>query len=871
MPSTSKKLFRWLIIAFAYLIMAKLGQSIAFEQTNTYPVWPPTGLAIAALFYFGLSTWPAVFMGAFIVNITAGIPLVAAITIGIGNTLEAIIACWLLTRYVGNSLFNSVVNVTKFSITIFFATMVSASIGASILFFSDSTYLAFYPLAWSSWWLSDLVSGLIITPFLLIWIKVNKDVLKTFFKIDGLLWLITAASILVVFSDLFVIGTEHYPFAFIYLPITLWAGYRFGHFGATLYLIIISVFAIHGTSNGFGPFIRVSEVETVLLLQSFIVVMMLATLIITASIEEKKLANKQLAKSQQTLKQLVAQQSGDLQTAADELKLAEIVFKESIVPIIIADTDALILRVNPAFTRVTGYTHEEVVGKNPRLLQSGKHDEVFYKSLWKSITDNGCWQGEVWDRRKNGEVYPSWLTMAAVRDEQFKIAQYICIFDDISAKKVDEDRIFKLAHFDLVSGLHNRASFHEQLELAINYAERQKHNLSLLYLDLDNFKLINDASGHLIGDLLLKHVAQRLKHIVRDEDSIARIGGDEFVVLVMGTNNSKNVAGIADKILKEIAKPILLGNTEVVVTSSIGISTYPADGTDADSLLRNADVAMYRAKDSGRNIYQFFTAEMNDQAEDRLLLENDMRKGIHANEFILHYQPQVDLASDKIVGCEALVRWDHPTRGRLPPNLFIPIAEECGLIKELGLWVMEEACSQQVKWSKQGLPKLKMAINISSRQFLSQDLTHQIEDVIKLTGIEPCYLELELTEGSIMENVEENIQVLQHLNSMGVLLSIDDFGTGYSSMAYLKRFPINKLKIDQSFVTDLATDTDDAAIVQAINVLGHSLHLTVIAEGVETKEQLDFLNLIGCDEIQGYYFSKPVSAEAFEKILSLQA
>ena len=850
--------------------MAKLGLALAFEQANTSPVWPPTGLAIAALFYLGLSSWPAIFIGAFIVNLTTSISPLASFIIGIGNTLEALVACWLLTRYVGKSPFNSVVNVAKFSIIIFFATMISATVGVSALFLSGAINLSIYSLLWFTWWLGDLVGGLIIAPFLLIWVKITSTQLKAFFRVDGLLVLITAASILIVFSDLFVVGTEHYPFAFIYLPITLWAGYRFGHFGATLYIIIISVFAIHGTSNGFGPFVRPSVTESLLLLQSFMAVMMLATLIITASIEEKKLANETLAKTQQTLKKLIARQSGDLQNAADELKLAEIVLKESFVPIIITDNKALILRVNPAFTRVTGYAFEEVVGKNPRLLQSGRHDAVFYKSFWKSLSDNGNWQGEIWDKRKNGEIFPSWLTVTEVRDDKDKIAQYISIFDDISDKKIDEDRIFKLAHYDLVSGLHNRASFHEQLELAINYAERQKHNLSLLYLDLDNFKLINDASGYLIGDLLLKHVAQRLKHIVRDEDSIARIGGDEFVVLVMGTNNSKNVAVIADKVLKEIAKPILLGNTEVVVTSSIGISTYPADGTDADSLLRNADVAMYRAKDSGRNRFQFFTAEMNDQAEERLILENDMRKGLHANEFILHYQPQVDLASNKIIGCEALVRWDHPTRGRLPPNLFIPIAEECGLIKELGLWVMEEACGQQVKWCKQGLPKLKMAINISSRQFLSQNLTKQIEDVIKLTGIEPCYLELELTEGCIMEHVEENIKVLQHLNSIGVLLSIDDFGTGYSSLAYLKRFPINKLKIDQSFVTDLVIDPDDAAIVQAINVLGHSLHLTVIAEGVETKEQLDFLNSIGCDEIQGYYFSKPIPVADFEKMLSLR-
>ena len=868
MTPNLKKFTISIFISLAYFVAAKLGLELAFEQVNTSPVWPPTGLAIAALVYFGVNYWPSVFLGAMLVNIATGTSLIISTSIGVGNALEAIIAVWLLLRYTNNEPFTSVINVARFSTIVFFATMISATIGVSSLFLGNVISLSTFPLLWTTWWLGDLVGGLVVAPFLLIWANINKSKIISIKPLDIILLLVTIASILFVFSSLFTIGREHYPLAFIYLPITIWAGYRFGQTGATLFILLISSVAIFATLYGYGPFIRPSENESLLLLQSFMGVMMLATLIITASIEENFIINIQLTKSQTRLKYLVAQQTSDLETAADELKLAESVFNENIGSIIITDKDALILRVNPAFCKVTGYQSSEVIGKNPRFLQSGRHNASFYQDFWKSLSENDYWEGEVWDRKKNGDLFPTWQTVKIVRDKLGNPVQYFSIFNDISDKKVNEEKIFKLAHFDVVSGLHNRSAFHEQLEKAIVYAERHNHGFSLLYLDLDNFKLINDASGHLIGDKLLKYIAERLKLVVRKEDSIARLGGDEFVILVMGTNESKNVSVIAKKVLERISKPILLEHTEIVITSSIGISTYPVDGQDADTLLQNADAAMYKAKEAGRNRTQFFTAEMNAQAQDRLLLESDMRQGIGAGEFLLHYQPQVDIASNSIVGCEALVRWKHPTRGMLSPILFIPIAEESGLIKELGLWVMKEACSQQVYWCNQGLPQLRMAINISSRQFLSQDLISQLKQVIQQTKITPSFLELELTEGSIMEYVEENIEILEHFHQMGVLLAIDDFGTGYSSMAYLKRFPIDKLKIDQSFVKDLATDPDDAAIVKATVLLGHSLHLKVIAEGVETKEQLEYLTSIGCDEIQGYYYSKPLIAEEFVKLIS---
>jgi len=871
MSVSSKKITILIVLAATYFVTAKLGLSLAFEQVNTSPVWPPTGLAIAALVYFGLSYWPGIFLGALIVNISTGAPLVVSIVIGVGNTLEAVIAYWLIQHYANNRPLESVINVVRFSIIVSLSTMVSATIGVSALLFGKIISQSVYPLLWTTWWLGDLVGGLVVAPFLLTWLNIKNIENKSIVLLDLLLLLIATISILIIFSGWFAVGKEHYPLGFVYLPITIWAGYRFGQYGATLFIILISSFAIYGTLNGFGPFVRTSENESLLLLQSFMGVMMLTTLIIIASIEESKKSNRLLAKSKASLNLLVEQQTGDLKSAADELKLAENVFNESIEPIVITDKDALILRVNHAFCKVTGYESNEVVGKNPKFLKSGRHDSAFFEDFWSTLTENGSWQGGIWEKRKNGEIFPAWQTVTMVRDNQGEVIQYVSIFNDISDQKIYEEKIFKLAHFDIVSGLHNRSSFHEQLEKAITYAARQGHSLSLLYLDLDNFKLINDASGHIIGDMLLKHVADRLKGIVREEDSIARLGGDEFVILVMGTNESKDVTLIARKVLEQISKPILLEHTEVVVTGSIGISTYPVDGTDADTLLRNADTAMYKAKEAGRNRAQFFTAEMNAQAQDRLLLESDMRRGITAGEFLLHYQPQVDITTNNIVGCEALIRWNHPTRGRLSPLIFIPIAEESGLIKELGYWVMEEACRQQVNWINQGLPKLRMAVNISSRQFLSQNLATQVEQVIQQTNIEPSCLELELTEGSVMEHVEENIITLNHFRTLGVKLAIDDFGTGYSSMAYLKRFPIDKLKIDQSFVRDISIDPDDAAIVKATTLLAHSLHLVVIAEGVETKEQLDYLKSIGCNEIQGYYFSKPLVASEFTKLFDESA
>jgi diguanylate cyclase (GGDEF)-like protein/PAS domain S-box-containing protein len=865
MNSHVKLVALWLTLAMAYFIAAKLGLSLAFEQANTSPVWPPTGISIAALLYFDFRATPGIFLGALLANLATGLSAELSLLIAFGNSSEAVCALVLCRLFVAADPFTNIGDISRFVLIVLLASCVSASIGALSLVFGDVIGWPLVTLIWTTWWLGDVVGGILLTPLIFALINSSRLEWKALYSPRALiLLLVTLLITSVVFSGWFSFSTANYPLAFTYLPLAIWAAYRFHNLGASIFVICVASFSIYGTLLGFGPFHRDSANESLLLLQGFMAVMMVTTLVLAASVKESDKAKKELFKNKNLLEQLVKKQTGDLQIATKELSLAESVFNESSDSIVITDREANVLRVNPAFSRMTGYSEDDVLGKTPHFLTPNKLSQEFYLNFWQTLNKEHSWQGELWDTRKNGESYPTWQTMTAVADKQGNLIQYISIFSDISEKKINEERINHLAHFDALTDLNNRVAFHQQLEKAITYADRQKYKLSLLYIDLDNFKLINDASGHPVGDLLLKHFAERFKQSVREEDSIARLGGDEFVILIVDVHEGRDAALVANKILQEMAKPIMLEHTEVVVTGSIGISTYPDDAPNADELLKNADIAMYKAKQKGRNTFQFFTSEMNAQAEERLSLENDIRKGLVNDEFVLHYQPQLDLSTGKVIGCEALIRWNHPNKGLIPPNVFIPIAEESGLIRELGHWVMRTACVQQTQWKDSSLA---VAVNISGRQFLSQQLINEVQTIIVDTGIDPNCLELELTESIIMEYVEENIVILEKLHQMGVKLSVDDFGTGYSSMSYLKRFPIDKLKIDQSFVKDIVIDSDDAAIVKAVTRLGQSLNLKVIAEGVETKDQLQFLRDIGCDEMQGYFFCYPLSSDDLAEFL----
>ncbi len=561
----------------------------------------------------------------------------------------------------------------------------------------------------------------------------------------------------------------------------------------------------------------------------------------------------------------------DEKRAEEQLRLAGEVFQSSGEAIVITDSDMCIVSVNPAFTTVTGYTAEDAVGQTPYSLSPGIRSQEREREIWERVWHEGYWQGEIWDRRRNGDVYPKWLAVSVVRDANGRPVNYIEIFSDVSERKEREERVRHLAHHDFLTDLPNRVLLNDRITQAISLAERNHTQVAVMFLDLDRFKNVNDSLGHTVGDKLLQEVGLRLRGCMRASDTVSRQGGDEFVILMPDMDDAADIARAAQKVLDSVAHPYAIDGHELVSTPSIGISVYPADGRDVESLLKNADAAMYHAKESGRNNYQFFTQDMNTRALERLSLERSLRRAIERGELRLHYQPQYDVRSGRIVGVEALIRWEHPDLGLIPPGRFIPFAEDTRLILPVGEWVLREACRQNRAWQNQGLPAVRVAVNISPLQFHDAAFATTVQAALSETGLESRWLELEVTESVIMQDVERVTESLEQLKSLGLELAIDDFGTGYSSLSYLKRFPIDKLKIDQSFVRDISFDNDDAAITSAIIGLTRNLGLRTIAEGVETREQLEFLQAHGCDEAQGFWFSKPLTAEECTALLGSQA
>jgi len=555
--------------------------------------------------------------------------------------------------------------------------------------------------------------------------------------------------------------------------------------------------------------------------------------------------------------------------AEDKIRLMAQVFEHSGEAIVITDQTNSILAVNSSFSRHTGYSQAEVIGKNPNILKSGKENKEFYANMWEQLTKNDYWQGEIGDKRKDGSCYPKWLAISVVRDDEGTITNYIGCFTDITERKQAELEIEHLAHHDHLTKLFNRFSLLERLSQVLELAKRSGSSLALLFIDVDRFKNINDSLGHHVGDLLLSQIAVRLLESVRSADIVARFGGDEFVVVLPQIQSGIAVVPFVAKIQHVLSQPYILEGNKLYITPSIGISVFPHDGETTDDLLKNADLAMYHAKANGRNNYQYFMPEMNARAHERLLLERGLRAAVERNEFLLHYQPQFNIATGQLVGVEALVRWQHPKNGIIPPDVFIPIAEETGIILAIGEIVLKTACRQLKSWIMAGFAPIRIAVNLSAVQLKQERLPELVAATIKECGIAAHLLELEITESVAMKNPEETIIHLRAFREMGVELAIDDFGTGYSSLSYLKLFPVNRLKIDRSFVQDLEISADDSAIAAATIALAHTLGKEVIAEGIETQAQLDFLRKQKCDIGQGYYYSRPVPADEISKYFSI--
>lgn len=536
--------------------------------------------------------------------------------------------------------------------------------------------------------------------------------------------------------------------------------------------------------------------------------------------------------------------------------------------VLLTDTANLIVAVNPAFQQITGYTESEAIGKSPAFLASGRHPESFFAAMWEVLGRHGQWEGEVLNRRKNGSVYPQWLRITVLRHPKTReVSNYLAVFADLSKQKAAQSQAMRLANFDQLTGLPNQVLLRDRVDQAIAQANGAAHKVALLVLDLDHFKAVNDSLGHAGGDNLLRRISVALTEAVGQTETVSRRGGDEFVLLFPRTDMA-HVRLMAQRVLATFSDPFEVNGREAMVSASLGVSVFPADGGDYDTLLNHAEAAMYKAKEAGRRCVRFFTEEMNNQAaRDRLTLLSELTRAPQRGELRLYYQPLVNLVTSEVIGAEALVRWERPGVGLVPPGVFIPLAESTGLITEIGEWVLNEACRQVRAWVDSGLGQIKVAVNVSALQFTQGVLEQQVNAALTMSGCDPQLLELELTESTLMVRPDEVAATVHRLKQRGVQLSIDDFGTGYSSLSYLRKLDIDKIKIDQSFVRDLTIDPDGAAIVRAIIQMAKSLGLRTLGEGVETQVNRRALQVLGCDFAQGYFFGRPLPAADFEAAL----
>ncbi|MBK5274459.1 MAG: EAL domain-containing protein [Desulfuromonadales bacterium] len=554
----------------------------------------------------------------------------------------------------------------------------------------------------------------------------------------------------------------------------------------------------------------------------------------------------------------------------ETLHLRQQVIESSTNGIMITDTtqpENPIVYVNPAFGRITGYDLQEVIGRSINFLLGEDQEQIEFIKIYAAMHEHREGNAVLRSYRKDGSLFWNELSIFPVLEEDGTIAHFVWNINDVTEREQHEELLEYQANHDALTGLPNRNLLADRITQSLANANRYKHQVAVLFIDLDNFKFVNDSLGHALGDRMLVILADRLHKCIRSGDTVARYGGDEFVVVVSYLEKSEDAATVVHNIQEQMFLPLTIDGHEFGVTCSIGISVYPKDGHDVDTLLKNADVAMYRAKEHSRNTFRYYTSEMNDRVVERMIIERHLRHALEREEFEVHYQPQIELINGRITGVEALLRWNSPELGMVCPDRFIPLAEETGLIVPIGEWILTTSCRQNKAWQEAGLPPLTMAVNLSARQLQKKDLAGLVEKILQETGLDPHFLELELVESMVMRDVESAAAIMKELKKLGVQLAMDDFGTGHSSLSYLKRFPFDKLKIDLSFVRDIMTDPDSAAIARAIIAMAHNLNLRAIAEGVETEEQLEYLRLHGCDEIQGFYVSKPVPAHVLEKLL----
>lgn len=836
-----------LLLALIYALLAKIIIENFAVHGIFSPIWPPSGLAVAALLVGGYRLWPGIALGVFLANYLAGKSIESNLVFVIGNTLEPLIAIGFL-KY-KNIDYQSIIDLKNPSDYFWLAlsAILSVSIGTMICIIGLSFINELSPrvLTFSLllWWIANLLGIAIFTPFFLIWKKFPEGWFEGYRVIETIAFIgLTILTGQIVFLEWFhhelgVIARSYWVVVFV-----TWGAIRFGRHGITLVIAITFIQAMIGAAQGIGFFGRDLQDSGLLNMQlSFLVVSVLG-LLLTLTIYE-------LRKSQ------------------TEMKLASLVYHKSSEAMIVTDANKCIISVNPAFTEVTGYQAIEVIGKTPKILSAGIHNKEFYQTMWQSINVTGKWQGEIQNRRKNGELFTEILSINTLYNSDGTIQGWVGLFSDISDRKKKEELIWRQANYDQLTGLPNRRMVYERLNEEIKKCQLEKKQLALILINLDRFREINDTLGHQYGDQLLKEVSRRLTAFSHEKGMLGRLGSDEFAFILSGLNETSPVGYSVNSILEQLAIPYHLENEITYLTASIGIALSPVDAGDVTTLLKCANHAMQTAKREGRNCFCHFTHSMQEIANARLRLANDLRYAVKNEELIVHYQPIVDLSTGNIRKAEALARWQHPKKGIISPDKFIPIAEETGLIVEIGDWVFRQAAAQVQHCRANYNLSFQISVNKSPFQFkVDSNKYRPWFEHLKKLGLPGESIVIEITENSMMEANNNIYNYLLMLRDNGMQVALDDFGTGYSSLAYLKKFDIDYIKIDKSFVQNLSSDSDDLTLCEAMIVMAHKLNLKVIAEGIETWNQLQLLKDIGCDFGQGYLFSKPIPATELNKL-----
>ncbi|MEQ1666874.1 MAG: EAL domain-containing protein [Sulfuriferula sp.] len=838
-----------LLLALAYLAAGWFGLKIPSIGAHITLVWLPTGIAVAALLLWGRGVWPGVYLGALLTNLAIGSAWPLAAGIAVGNTLAPLHTVSWLKRVGFHLAFDRQRDVGVFIAAAGLGMVLSASGGIASLYLAGLMPLASMGGAWLMWWMGDTVGVLLATPMLL---SLNRKNMQLLIKHRGefLLWvLIACPTAWLVFIYDYSVSGQSLPLAFLTLPLFVWAALRFGNMGAALAGLSFSVAAAWGTATAHGTFYMQDVHISLFLLWSYMATTVLTGLLITA---------------------LQSERSRVAQTLRRENEKSQVLLRNASDGIHILDMNGNLVEFSDSFCTMLGYYREEMTGMNVSQWDAHFPAAELPAGIRRQYEKKDRSLFETRHRGKDGCCFDVEISCFPLELDGKPVMFYSS--RDITERMQAEDEIKYLAFYDPLTHLPNRRLLTDRLKQAIAASARSGRKGALLFIDLDNFKTLNDSLGHDQGDLLLRQVAQRLVGCIRESDTVARFGGDEFVVMLVDLSDGLDEAAtltkqIGEKILAVLNQVYQLGNHPHHSSSSIGATLFTGNQDSMDELLKQADLAMYKAKGAGRNVMRFFDLGMQSAITARAALENELRSGIPGREFVLYYQAQVD-SNGRVTGAEALVRWQHPQRGLVSPLEFIPVAEETGLILPLGLWVLETACIQLTTWvAQQKMTYFTMSINISTRQFQQPDFVQQVLAVIDSAGVNPGQLKLELTESVILGDVEDIVAKMTTLKAYGVRFSLDDFGTGYSSLAYLKRLPLDQLKIDQSFVRDVLTDTNAAAIAQTVVALAQSLDLSVIAEGVETQGQQVFLASVGCHAYQGYLFSRPLPVTEFDQFM----